>query len=66
MPELSELDLAGANELDLSGFAGDQLKVEVAGGNQVEGRDGRYDNLDLSVAGATNDCRGDRYPSEEG
>ena len=53
MPELSELDLAGANELDLSGFAGDQLKVEVAGANQVEGRDGRYDNLDLSVAGAS-------------
>ncbi len=53
MPELSELDLAGVNELDLSGFAGDQLKVEVAGANQVEGRDGRYDNLDLSVAGAS-------------
>ncbi len=53
MPELAELDLAGANQLDLSGFAGDQLKVEVAGANQVQGRDGRYDNLELSVAGAS-------------
>ncbi len=53
MPELTELELAGANRLDLSGFAGDQLKVEVAGANQVQGRDGRYDNLELSVAGAS-------------
>lgn len=53
MPELSELELAGANQLDLSGFSGDRLKLEVAGANQVEGRDGRYDNLDLSVAGAS-------------
>ncbi len=53
MPELSGLDLAGANKLELSGFAGDQLRVEVAGANQVQGRDGRYDNLELSVAGAS-------------
>lgn len=31
MPELTELELAGANQLDLSGFAGDRLKLEVAG-----------------------------------
>ena len=53
MPELSGLDLAGANKLELSGFVGDQLRVEVAGANQVQGRDGRYDNLELSVAGAS-------------
>ena len=53
MPELTELELAGANQLDLSGFAGDRLRLEVAGANQVEGHDGRYDNLDLSVAGAS-------------
>jgi len=53
MPELTELELAGANQLDLSGFSGDRLKLEVAGANQVEGRDGRYDSLDLSVAGAS-------------
>lgn len=53
MPELTELELAGANQLDLSGFAGDRLELEVAGANQVEGREGRYDNLDLSVAGAS-------------
>ncbi len=53
MPELSELDLAGANQIDFSGFGGGRLKVEVAGANQVEGRDGRYDELDLSVAGAS-------------
>ncbi len=53
MPELNELELAGANQLDLSGFAGDRLILEVAGANQVEGRDGRYESLDLSVAGAS-------------
>ncbi len=53
MPELSELDLAGASELDFSGFGGDRLKIEVAGAVQLEGSDGRYDTLDLSVAGAS-------------
>jgi len=53
MPELNELELAGANQLDLSGFSGDRLKLEITGANQVEGRDGRYESLDLSVAGAS-------------
>ena len=52
MPELTEVEMAGASQLNLSGFEGDLLVLEIAGANQLEGRDGRYDNLDLTAAGA--------------
>ncbi len=52
MPELTEVEMAGASQLSLSGFEGDLLVLEIAGANQLEGRDGRYDNLDLTAAGA--------------
>ena len=52
MPELTELEMAGASQLNFSGFEGDLLRLEIAGANQLEGRDGRYDNLDLTAAGA--------------
>ena len=59
MPELSELNLAGASELDFSGFTGDRLEVEIAGAVHITGSDGRYDVLDLEVAGASEvDLRG--------
>ena len=59
MPELSELSLAGASELDFSGFSGDRLEVEIAGAVHINGSDGRYDVLDLEVAGASEvDLRG--------
>ncbi len=53
MPDLSDLNLAGASRLDFSGFDGGQLSLKVAGANQMEGRDGRYDSLNLTVAGAS-------------
>ena len=53
MPELEELKLAGASHLELSGFDGSRLEVDIAGAIFLEGRDGRYDELDLSVAGAS-------------
>ncbi len=59
MPELSELNLAGASDLDFSGFSGDRLEVEIAGAVHINGSDGRYDVLDLEVAGASEvDLRG--------
>lgn len=59
MPELNELDLAGASTLELSGFEGERLEVDIAGAVRIEGRDGRYDVLELSVAGASEiDLRG--------
>jgi hypothetical protein len=53
MPELEELELAGSSHLELSGFEGSRLEVDIAGAIFLEGRDGRYDELDLSVAGAS-------------
>lgn len=52
MPELAEVEMAGASQVSLSGFEGDLLVLEIAGANQLEGREGRYDNLDLTAAGA--------------
>ena len=52
MPALEELALSGNGRLELSGFEGDRLDIDLAGAVQLEGRDGRYRELDLSVAGA--------------
>ena len=53
MPELEELEVRGAAELEVSGFQGRRLEIDIAGAAQLEGRDGHYDELDLSVAGAS-------------
>ena len=59
MPALEELELAGAGQVNLSGFEGPRLEVDIAGAVHLEGRDGRYDELELSVAGASKiDLRG--------
>lgn len=59
MPELEKLELAGTGQVDLSGFQGRQLEVDIKGNVRLEGREGRYDALDLSVAGASEiDLRG--------
>ena len=43
----------------MSGFQGRQLEVDIKGNVRLEGREGRYDALDLSVAGASEiDLRG--------
>lgn len=54
MPELEELDAAGAIRMTLSGFEGERLSIDVAGATELTGEDGRYDELDLSMAGASN------------
>ena len=53
MPELEELGLKGASRIEVSGFRGPRLEIDIAGTTQLKGRDGRYDELDLSVAGAS-------------
>ena len=53
MPGLEELDLRGGARITLAGFQGDRLSIDVAGAVQLEGSDGRYEELDLSVAGAS-------------
>lgn len=50
MPTLEAIDLAGASELTLSGFNGEELAITVAGQTKIKG-DGRYDELQLVVNG---------------
>ena len=53
MPELEELDFKGTGRVAVSGFRGHRIEIIVAGAIRLEGRDGRYDELDLSAAGAS-------------
>ena len=53
MPDLEEVEVKGSAKLDLSGFKGRRLEIDVAGAAQIIGRDGRYEELALSVAGAS-------------
>lgn len=52
MPTLSQVEIAGSGELDLSGFSGDRLSLNVAGAANVEAVSGRYEALALDVSGA--------------
>jgi len=62
MPELAEVELSGAAELDFSGFAGGRLALTVSGAAEVDGGDGLYDALALSVSGAGDvDLRGMKF-----
>ena len=53
MPDLDEVEVKGTAKLDLSGFRGRRLYIDVAGAAQLTGRNGRFDELELSVAGAS-------------
>ena len=53
MPELEEVGLRGTARVDLRGFRGHRLAIDIAGAARLEGHDGHYDELDLSVAGAS-------------
>ena len=59
MPDLEEVEIRGSAKLDVAGFKGRHLDIDVAGAVQVMGRDGRFDELELSVSGASHiDLRG--------
>ena len=53
MPALEKLELRGGARVALAGFRGERLAIDVAGAVHLEGRDGGYEELDLSVAGAS-------------
>ena len=53
MPVLEEVEVRGSARLDLSGFKGERLDIDIAGAAQLTGRDGRFHELELSVAGAS-------------
>ena len=53
MPSLEELELRGGARITLAGFRGDRLAIDAAGAVRLEGRDGGYEELNLSVAGAS-------------
>jgi hypothetical protein len=52
MPALESVDLAGASELTLSGFSGDQLDITASGAIEINGSGGNYRQLTLIVSGA--------------
>lgn len=54
MPELQELNIAGASDVDMSGFDGNHLTITISGAGNIEGNDGRYDDLTLTMSGAGN------------
>ena len=59
LPALEELDLSGASAVEVSGFTGDELRIDASGAVHVEGTNGRFERLDLDVSGAGNiDLRG--------
>ena len=53
MPELEAVELRGGSNVALSGFGGERLEIDVAGAVRLTGRDGRYEELELSAAGAS-------------
>jgi len=53
MPELVRLSSAGAIHLELSGFEGPRLELDIAGAVHLNGNAGAYDEINLSVAGAS-------------
>jgi hypothetical protein len=52
MPALEGIELAGASELTLSGFSGDQLDITASGANEIDASNGTYRELTLIVSGA--------------
>ena len=59
MPALAALELKGGTRVSLSGFRGDRLAIEASGAVRLVGNDARYEDLDLSLAGASDiDLRG--------
>ena len=53
MPALEEVDVKGSAKLELAGFRGRRLEIDIAGASHLTGRDGHFDALELSVAGGS-------------
>lgn len=53
MPALENVEAQGANDIELSGFSGERLEIDLAGAVHLEGEDGTFDEVDVSLAGAS-------------
>jgi hypothetical protein len=51
MPALEAVDVRGASSLDLTGFEGERLAIAASGAISIDGRDSRYDALELKISG---------------
>ena len=54
MPALASLEIAGAANVELDGFEGDNLALTISGAANVESRSGTYDSLNVTISGAAN------------
>jgi hypothetical protein len=52
MPALDSLRGSGATRFDVSGFEGKRLAIDASGASVIDGRDSRYDVLDIDISGA--------------
>lgn len=51
MPSLELVEVKGYSRVELQGFEGERLDLDIKGNAVVEGRGGRYGTLELSAAG---------------
>ena len=54
MPDLRQLTVSGASDMDLDGFSGDRLGITISGTANIKGNEGHYSNLVLTMSGAGN------------
>lgn len=54
VPEITDIDIDGAADLEISGFDQERLAIDVAGASNVEVYDSRFENVLVDVAGAAN------------
>jgi len=52
LPDLDQLNISGAVDLDFTGFTGDSLTIVLSGAGRIRGFDSRYKNLVLLCSGA--------------
>lgn len=61
MPDLVAVNIAGAGDLDFSGFSGPELQLSISGVAEVTGRDSRFDDLELRISGVGDFDLGEVY-----
>ena len=53
MPTLEKLDISGASQVEISGFEGQKLEVDVSGAAELIGENSRYETFALDSSGAS-------------
>jgi hypothetical protein len=54
LPEITDIDIDGAANLEIEGFQQERLSIDVAGASNVEVYDSRFENVVVDVDGAAN------------